>query len=467
MAKIKKDTSQFRERVSTVTEEGKRNWIYATKPSGRFYKWRSYLAYFYLGIFFAMPLIHINGTQFLQFNFIEGKFSVFGKIFWPNDFFIFAIAAITAIVLIALFTAVYGRIFCGWICPQTIFMEFVFRKIEWWIEGTPAQQRKLNSMPWNAEKIIKKTVKQGLFLGFSLLIANAFLSYIIGSKVLFQKIVHPIDNIGLLFGVLVFTGMFYFVFAYVREIVCTTICPYGRLQSTLYDNDTMQVSYDYKRGEPRGKFKQKEALGLGDCIDCFRCVTVCPTGIDIRNGVQMECVGCTACIDECDDVMDLLNLPRGLIRYASENEIKSGEKSPMTLKAKAYTGLLVLMLTFLIALIASRKNVETNIFRVKGQTYQVSEDRQTVSNLFDAKVLNKTRRDIPVEFRLMDTNGDIRIVGNHEGVILKKESMNKITFFVDRPEKDVVSHSDKIKIGVYHEGALIQTVKSNFMGPFK
>ncbi len=464
MSQIEEDS--FRSRVSTVDEDGKRKWVFATQPEGKFYQWRNYLSYFYLAIFFAMPLIHFNGTQFMQFNLLEGRFTLFGKIFWPNDFFIFAVAMITMIILVVLFTVVYGRLFCGWACPQTFFMEFVFRKIEWWIEGTPAQQRKLEQMPWNKEKILKKGGKQLVFFGVSFLIANTFLAYIIGSKELWDKIQHPGDNLGVLGGLLIFTFIFYIVFAYVRDIVCTTICPYGRLQGVMFDKDTMQISYDYVRGEPRGKLKNKEAQGLGDCIDCKKCVTVCPTGIDIRNGVQMECVGCTACIDACDNIMEQINLPKGLIRYASENEIQSGQKSPVTLKVKAYTGLLVILMIFLGVLIATRQNIDVYIGRIKGQTYQVSEEGM-VSNLFDAKIINKSNKDIPVEFRLIDTQGEIRIVGHAEGIMLRKEQMNKITFFVDRPKATLNGRASKIKVGIYQDGELLKTVKTNFLGPYK
>ena len=456
----------FRSRVSTVDEDGQRKWVYATRPEGKFYNLRLYLAYFYLAIFFIMPLIRIDGAQFLQFNVLEGKFNLFGKIFWPTDFFIFAIAFITLIITIVLFTVVYGRIFCGWICPQTIFMEFVFRQIEWWIEGTPTQQRKLNKAPWNKEKILKKGSKQIIFFLFSFLIANTFFAYIIGSDVLFEKIKQPIsENFATLLGLFGFTIAFYLVFAYVREIVCTTICPYGRLQGVMFDKDTMQISYDYNRGEPRGKLKNKEAENLGDCIDCKKCVVVCPTGIDIRDGVQMECVGCTACIDACDDIMEQINLPKGLIRYASENEIESGQKSPLTLKVKAYTGLLIILFIFLGTLIATRKNIDTFIGRVKGQTYQVNTDG-TISNLFDAKIINKSKLDMPVELKLIDIQGKIKIIG-HTGthLLLKKEEINKTTFFIELLKSEIKPGTSVVKVGVYRDGKLIQKVETKFLGP--
>ncbi len=463
----KVDNETFRSRASTVDQDGKRKWVYATKPSGKLYTIRKNLSYFYFAIFLIMPLIHINGVQFLQLNVVEGKFSIFGKIFWPNDFFIFAVIFIIGVLLIALFTVIYGRIFCGWICPQTIFMEFLFRRIEWWIEGTPAQQRRLDKAPWNQEKILKKGGKHVIFFAVSFLIANTFLAYIIGSKELFIKIRQPItENLGILTGLLIFTSMFYFVFAYVRDIVCTTICPYGRLQGVLYDKDTVQISYDYKRGEPRGKLKDKKAMDLGDCIDCFQCVTVCPTGIDIRNGPQMECVGCTACIDACDDIMTKINLPTGLIRYASENEIQSGRKMPFTTRAKAYTAVLVLLVTILAALIITRKNVDIYLSRVKGHTYQVSESG-SVSNLFDAKIINKSRKDIPVQIKVLDGVGEVKVIGHKDGIVLQKEALNKITFFIEYPKGKTSPGSSKIKVGIFEGDKPIQIVKANFLGPFK
>lgn len=460
------DDETFRSRVSTVNKDGKRNWVHATQPSGKLYTIRKNLSYLYFAVFLIMPFIHIRGVQFLQFNVIQGRFSIFGKVFWPNDFFIFAVIFIIGVLLVTLFTVIYGRIFCGWVCPQTIFMEFLFRRIEWLIEGTPAQQRRLAKAPWNKEKILKKGFKHFVFFAVSFLIANVFLAYIIGSKELITKISQPISqNWGVLSGLLVFTFVFYFVFAYVRDIVCTTICPYGRLQGVMYDKETVQISYDYKRGEPRGKLKDKEKLGLGDCIDCFQCVTVCPTGIDIRNGVQMECVGCTACIDACDNIMEKINLPKGLIRYASENEIQSGVKAPFTTRAKAYTAVLVVLFVFLIGLIITRQNIDTYIGRVKGHTYQVSTEG-AVSNLFSAQVINKSREDLPVELRLIDGEGEIKVIGHKDGIVLHKESINKITFFVEYPKGKYESGSSKIKIGIFEGDEAIQIVKANFLGPF-
>lgn len=456
----------FRDRVSSVSEAGRRNWVYALKPSGKWTNYRKYLAWLYLAVFFIMPFIKVNGMPFMMINLPEGKFILFSKIFWPQDFFIFAIGMITFIIFIVLFTVIYGRLFCGWTCPQTVFMEFVFRPIEWLVEGSPSQQKKLNAAEWNAGKIIRKTIKHSLYLMISFVIAHTFLAYILGIDELVKIIREPLsDHIGLLSGLVIFTLLFYAVFAFVRDIVCTTICPYGRLQSVMFDKDTMQVAYDYKRGEPRGKFKKNVERTEGDCVNCLKCVQVCPTGIDIRDGVQMECVGCTACIDACDEVMDALHFDRGLIRYASENEISTGKPSRFNTRMKAYTGLLGVLLVAMVFLVATRKTVDTYISRVKGQLYQEVEGGK-ISNLFDAKIINKTKEEIPLTLKLEGMDGTIKLVGSQQ-ITLKKEAISEVTFFLEIPKDQIKKRSSTLRIGVYQGDEKIQTVKTKFLGPFK
>ncbi|MBK8722289.1 MAG: cytochrome c oxidase accessory protein CcoG [Saprospiraceae bacterium] len=456
----------FRDRVSTVTDTGKRNWVFALKPSGKWYNYRKILAYFYLAIFFILPFIKVNGLPFMLINITEGKFILFSKIFWPQDFFIFAIAMITFIIFIVLFTVVFGRLFCGWVCPQTVFMEFVFRPIEWLIEGSPNQQRKLNESTWNKEKMFKKGLKHFIFFMISFVISHTFLCYILGVDEVYKIIREPFsEHLGLLTGLIFFTYLFYAVFAFVRDLVCTTVCPYGRLQGVMFDKDTIQIAYDYKRGEPRGKFKKGVDRVEGDCINCLKCIHVCPTGIDIRNGLQMECVGCTACIDACNEVMDTVHMERGLIRYASENEISKGEKFHFNSRMKAYTVLLTIMIIVMGVLIGTRKTVDTYISRVKGQLYQeVPGDK--ISNLFDAKIINKTRSEFPITLRLENGEGTIRLVGSNV-FTLKKESINEFTFFLDLPKSALTERSNDIKIGVYNGEERIQTVSTKFLGPFK
>lgn len=455
----------FRDRVSTVTEKGGRTWIYALKPFGKWTNYRKIIAYSYLLVFFIMPFIKVNGLPFMLINLPKGKFILFSKIFWPQDFFIFAIAMITFIIFIVLFTVVFGRLFCGWVCPQTVFLEFVFRPIEWLIEGTPGQQKKMNEGEWTFQKIWKKGLKHFIYFSISFLIANTFFAYIVGIDELFKIIREPLsEHLVLLSGLIFFTYLFYAVFAFVREIVCTTICPYGRLQGVMFDKDTMQISYDYKRGEPRGKFKKHAERTDGDCINCLKCVQVCPTGIDIRNGIQMECVGCTACIDACDDVMKSIDFKTGLIRYASENEISESRKFHFNGRMKAYTGLLTLLVIIMAILIATRKTVDTYISRVNGQLYQELPDNR-ISNLFEAKIINKTRDEFPITLRVEGVDGKIEVIGT-KLITLKSESINKFTFFLSMPMTELKGRSNKIKIAVYKGEEKIQTIHTKFLGPF-
>lgn len=461
------DTIQeaFRNRMSNTDEKGKYKHVYASKPKGKFYNIRTILSYVYLLLFVGLPFIKVNGQPFILLNFPAGKFILFSKVFWPQDFFIFAIGMIAAIIFIALFTVIFGRLFCGWICPQTIFMEMFFRKIEWVIEGTPAEQKRLNAAPWTGKKIFKKTLKHVVFFLFSFIIANTFLAYIVGVDELYDMIKHPAANIGTLVALLAFTGVFYAVFAFVRDIVCTTICPYGRLQSVLFDKDTMQVAYDYKRGEPRGKVKKREENNLGDCIDCNRCVVVCPTGIDIRNGVQMECVGCTACIDACDEMMIKVNRPTGLIRYASENEIADKKKFHLNFKVKGYSFILLLLLGVMTYLIASGKSIDTNITRAQGQLYTEQQDGK-ITNLYNAKIINKTNKPQSYKMKVEGIDAEVKMVTDDKA-LLKPEAINEVTFFINIDKSKLRERKTDLLVGVYNDGELVETVKTTFLGPFK
>ena len=338
------EEDEYRDHIATVNEEGKRVWIFAKKPKGPLYNKRKIVSYILLLALFSAPHIKFRGEQLLLFNVIERKFVLFGNIFWPQDLYLFALTLIVGVVFVILFTIIYGRIFCGWMCPQTIFMEMVFRRIEYWIDGDYTHQRKLKNGPWTWMKIRKRILKNSIFWMISFLIANTFLAYITGSDHLWKIQTEPVGkHIGGFTAIFIFTTIFYLVFARLREQVCTTICTYGRLQGVLLDQNSMVVAYDYKRGDQRGKFKKGEnrkAEGLGDCIDCKQCVHVCPTGIDIRNGTQLECINCTACIDACDTMMEGVGLEKGLVRFVSENGIKNRTPFQWTRRVKSYTALL-------------------------------------------------------------------------------------------------------------------------------
>lgn len=468
--KVKNSTAgseSFRDRLVTVDAKGKRKWLYVQKPKGPFFNIRTWVSWGFFALFFALPFIYVNGRPLFQFNIPEAKFIIFGKIFWPQDFFIFGLAMITFIVFIVLFTAAFGRLFCGWVCPQTIFMEMLFRKVEYLVEGNAANQRLLNNSPWTATKIRKKALKHFLFFLLSFIIANTFLSYIIGVKELQKIITEPVSqHAGGFFAIIVFSAIFYGVYAYFREQVCTVVCPYGRLQSVLLDRNSMIVAYDYKRGEPRGKFKKQQLaeLNTGDCIDCFQCVKVCPTGIDIRNGTQMECVGCTACIDACNTMMTAIGKPKGLIRYASENGIANGKKLRYTGRMKFYTVLLVLLTGLLTTMLVTRKDIDGTIVKAPGMLYQ-EHGTDSISNLYTIKIINKTLFDIPVTLRLENMTGTINLAEG-KSIPVKKEEQGKASFFVVLPKKSISERKTKLQIGLYEGDKKISVISTNFMGPF-
>ena len=462
----------FRDSIGTINEEGKRNWMYPKKPSGWYYDKRKLVSYFLLVFLFASPFIKINGNQFLMFNVLERRFNIFGFPFWPQDFHLFVISMIIGVVFITLFTVGFGRIFCGWICPQTIFMEMVFRRIEYWIDGDRNKQMRLNRQKWNAEKIRKRTLKWFIFLIVSFLIANVFLAYLIGGDKLLNYVIEgPTAHLGTLIPLLIFTGVFYFVFAWFREQVCIIACPYGRLQGVLLDNKSIVVAYDHKRGEGengRKKFRKNEdraALGHGDCIDCFQCVHVCPTGIDIRNGTQLECVNCTACIDECDTIMEKINLPKGLIRYASEENIENKTPFKLTARMKGYIAVLVILIGVLAGMLTLRHDVEARILRLPGQSYQQIDDT-IISNVYTYKLVNKTSNDIEnVSFKIRGMDGNIKMVSASEEFIIKAQEFAEGTLFIELKRSDLSGDKNKLRIDIYSDDKLIESTTVGFLGP--
>lgn len=461
----------FRDTIGTLNDDGKRAWVFPKKPDGKWYEYRKYVSYVLLAFLFTAPFIKIGGNQFLMFNVLERRFNIFGFPFWPQDFHLFVIMMIIGVVFVVLFTVAFGRLFCGWVCPQTIFMEMVFRRIEYWIDGDRGKQIRLKKMPWNAEKIKKRVLKWIIFFIISFLIANIFLAYLIGSDQLIRYITDgPSKHVSTLISLLIFTGVFYFIFAWFREQVCIIACPYGRLQGVLLDNKSIVVAYDYKRGEKeegRAKFKKNEdrpETGKGDCIDCFACVHVCPTGIDIRNGTQLECVNCTACIDACDHMMEAVDLPKGLIRYASEDNIEKNEKFKFTPRLKGYVAVLGILTAVLIGMLFLRNDIEANILRLPGQLYEHKADN-IISNVYTYKLVNKTVDDIDnIHFELLSHKGTITLV-SHDNITVKGQGLSEGTLFIEVNASSLSGDKDRMEIGIYSGDDLIETTSTAFLGP--
>lgn len=502
-----RDTEAYRDSIATVDEAGKRVWIYPKKPKGPYTNARTYVSWVLLAFLFGMPFIKVNGEPILLFNILERKFILFGITFMPQDFHLFVLAMLTFIVFIVLFTVVWGRLFCGWVCPQTIFMEMVFRKIEYAIEGDANAQRRLDKAPWTTDKIIKKAGKQAIFFVIAVLVANTFLAYIIGIDEVIKIATEPLSLHWTGFiAMLLFSGAFYFVFSYLREQVCVTICPYGRLQGVMLDQNSIVVAYDFVRGEPRGKIKKskkpkpansplskiqsevdtataeappgyaakKASNGnpaeemkaeLGDCIDCTLCVQVCPTGIDIRDGTQLECVNCTACMDACDEVMVKVNRPKGLIRYDSYNGIVEGRKKLFTPRVIAYTVVLAILIIVNIVLLTARTDVETLLLRTPGVLPQ-QVDETHVSNLYNYQVINKTNKAMPVEFRLaggLEATGSIQLIGQAPTAEAGKVAEGALFIILEKGA--LQGHKTEVVVEVYSNGELVDQAETNFMAP--
>lgn len=459
------NNEEFRDHLATVTEEGKRIWIYPKKPSGRFHRYRVIAAIFLLAVLFFVPLIKVNGHPFILLDILGRKFILFGIAFGPHDFHLFVLTIIGLIISVFLFTVVYGRIFCGWICPQTIFMEMLFRKVEYWIEGDASKQRALNRKPWDGAKIFKKALKHSIFILLAIAIGNALLAWVIGFDGLIELIEKPIPEVfGKFMAMMIFSGVIYFFYAYFREQVCTLICPYGRLQGVMLDPDSIVIHYDNLRGEPRGKIRKDVEQNNGDCIDCHLCVDVCPTGIDIRNGTQLECVNCTACIDMCDEVMTKVKRPTGLIRYASKNEIETGVRKIFTPKAISYTIILALLFSFITFLLATRSDFELSIVRTPGLMAQEQPDNK-LSNLYDVKIINKTFDTIPTSLKLNNMVGEIKLVGGD--LTLPPHGVAVGKFFVILAEENINKLNTPIEIAVKSENKVIDVIKTSFLGKVK
>ncbi len=461
-----KQSDHYRDKLSTVSESGKRVWVYPKRPKGKLYNYRWFVSIFLLAFLFIMPFIKYKGEPFLLLNVIERKFIIFGVIFWPQDFHLVVLTFIALIVFIILFTVIFGRLFCGWVCPQTIFMEFVFRQIEYLIEGDYNKQKKLNRQEWNFDKIWKKTLKHIIFYGISFFIANIFLAYLIGIDSLKVLITDgPLAHLVNFIALLVFSGAFYFIFAFFREQVCSIACPYGRLQGVLLDDKSIVVAYDYKRGEPKGShnpLEERESSGKGDCIDCKSCVVVCPTNIDIRNGTQLECINCTACIDACNAVMNRIKKPTGLIRYDSEKGISEGKRAIFNPRTIAYSVVLTILLIVVGTLFTIRSDFETTILRQRGTLFQeYGEDKY--SNIYTIEIVNKTRKKHDVEIKLLNPAGEIKLLG--DPVVADKGEIGKGSFLALIKKADLKSSNTRVKFGVYSEGELIEEYEATFVGP--
>ncbi len=447
----------FRDRPINMDEKGRRKWIYAKKPRGKWFNYRTIVSWAWIFMFVSLPIIKINGYPVMLLDIVHRKFIIFGAIFWAQDTFILALLMLSFVLFILLFTVTFGRIWCGWACPQTIFLEMIYRKIEYLIEGDFKDRHKLDKASLTGNKIFRKTIKHIIFIIISILITNTFLMWFIGFEGLKELIQEPVSEHTSGFVImLIISGFFYWVYSFFREQICTMVCPYGRMQGVLLDSKSIIVAYDYKRGEPRG---QKDG---GDCVNCQQCVSVCPTGIDIRNGTQLECINCTACIDECNTIMKKVNKPEGLIRFDSIEGIEKGERKIWNTRNIAYSAVLLGILTFFVITLLSRPKLETTILRTPGLTYQKYDDGK-ISNVYNIKIVNKTHDAINFEIKTLNINAEIQMSGNKQ--VLEDQAMFESVFVLKLDKSELQGRKTDIEFGIFDNGELIETYDVTFSGP--
>jgi cytochrome c oxidase accessory protein FixG len=460
------DEEEFRDSVAHISAEGKRVWFFPKKPKGYFYNLRSYLSWVYLTVFFTLPFIKFHGAPLFMLNVIDRIYIIFGVRFWPQDFFIFVLGMLIFVVFIILFTVIFGRVFCGWVCPQTIFMEMVFRKIEYWLEGDRKAQMALRSQPWTSKTLTRRILKIILFLVVSFAIANTFLMYIIGSDAVWNIATEPVSqHVGGFLAIVIFSLVFFFIYYWFREQVCLIVCPYGRMQGVMLDKNSIAVTYDHVRGEPRTKHIKKTAdQSHGDCVDCLECIRVCPTGIDIRNGLQLECVNCTACMDACDTVMEKTHREKGLIRYASENSVLTKTKLRLNKRIVAYSLVLLALISVEAFLLITRSELEVNSVRTRNTLFTVEPDGE-IGNLYNIKLINKTSDEMNIEFKIEGKNARFDWIGHQNK--LQPGEMKNGELFVYVPVEELPSQRNDVKLEIYSNGELKATENLVLLAPNK
>lgn len=406
--------------LSTMTREGKRRWIYPILSKGRFLNNRRAVAWVLIILYVALPLIPVAGKPAILLDVASREFVFFGLTLYPTDTLLLLIMLVGIMAVVILGTALLGRVWCGWACPQTVYLEFVFRPIERLIEGKEHVRQRRDEGPLTFDKAWRKGLKFSVYLAISLVLAHTFVAYFTGWDQLISWMTEsPTENWGFFVIMALTTGLVLFDFGYFREQMCTIACPYARMQSIMVDEDSLIVSYDPTRGEPRSrrskkKIRQEEAgviEAMGDCIDCAACVRTCPTGIDIRDGLQMECVACTQCVDACDSIMDAIGKPRGLIRYTSERELGGKKTRIWRPRTVLYSALLVLALSAFTVVISARDSFDVNVGRAVGAPYTELPDGR-IANRLRFRVRNQSGTPSDVDLGVVQPAGaELRIVG--------------------------------------------------------
>jgi cytochrome c oxidase accessory protein FixG len=439
--------------------------IYPREVRGRFATMRRWTVILLLGLFYSVAWISWNGQQMLLFDLPARKFHVFGLTLWPQDFVYLALLLIIAALSLFFITALAGRIFCGYACPQTVWTE-VFLWIEQWTEGNRSQRQKLDKSPWSFKKVLRKSSKQVLWLSLAFYTGFTFVGYFMPIRSIGAELVNLSLGPWAVFWILLYSLATYGNAGYLREQVCKYMCPYARFQSAMFDKDTMVISYDAQRGEPRGARRRgtAPAKAQGDCIDCTLCVQVCPTGIDIRQGLQYECIACAACIDACDDVMDKVGSPRGLIRYSTEHAMSGKQTRLARPRLFVYGALLALAAGTIVYSLLIRTPLILDVIRDRNALYrEVRGD--WVENAYSIKVINED--DKAHHYRLQAEGiAQLELVAPAGVIDVAPGSVANVPVRLQAPAENAHGvHPITLRITAQDAPGIVRKEKTRFIGP--
>ena len=460
-----KTENDFRDTLYTVDKQGRRKWVYPHFAPGRFFKRRSVVAYTLMLFYLSLPWITIHGKQGVLIDIPNRRFIFFGVELWATDTIFLFFTLATLAMSLFIFTSILGRVWCGWACPETVFLEFLFRPIERLIEGSDSARRKLDKAPWTASKISKKLLKHACCGAASWIIASTALAYVIGREPLIEMMKHsPLENSGPFLATLFVMLIMAFQFGWFREQFCTVLCPYARFQSVLMDQHSFLVGYDSTRGEPRGKVRLREAEQKGDCVDCGMCVRVCPTGIDIRNGTQLECVACAACVDACDTIMDEVGRPRGLIRYDTEARLLGKSAHWVRPRIFVYAAILVILCSTFAYKLSHRALVDVEIVRTSDSRFLAEKEGDLISNQFSLRLANKGETSLTFQIKIRDRS-PIETVSPLQFVELQAGQSQQVPIFFRAPRSIFQNGQKRILIDIADSSGGITRRELTLFGP--
>lgn len=459
-------------RLATTDEVGNRVYIHPEDITGKWKTRRSRFYWFLIILYLVLPWIYVDGKQWILLDIAKREFSIFGHMFYGHDGPLLFFLVLGFVILMAFITSIWGRVWCGWACPQTVFIDTLYRQVERLIEGRARQRKKLDREKWTLNKIVKKSLKWLMFTLISLHITHSFLGYFVGThELFFITLKNPGENWTLFITMLIITGILLFDFGWFKEQFCIIACPYGRFQSVSMDNNSMIVAYDYNRGEPRRK-KDLPPDQEGDCINCNHCVKACPTGIDIRRGTQLECIACTMCIDACDNIMRKVKKPEGLIRYTNENELTGKPREKYHIRSGIYLLFLAAIIGGLIFTLNNRLELKAQFLRASKTPFQVLNKKDTnpvIINHYTLKISQPGTKKMPFKVKASSQFSEHVELSMPEDVVRMEKDNFKMPVFFKFQQNFLESGKKKISIVLINTDnkKTITTIEVNLVGPIR